>query len=202
MALRQTIKRLAPHFVQSLESQRNLPLAAFSLQSRAGFAYDRRSGQLPPGTFGYTCTTDKGQSSSTDLCSSAMLNDATCRVCRKEPGVRCCYRRVPITRCVTGLLARPSMTTSPYDLVPSDYLPLIMSSKWTCVVALQATQRTWLQAHMPGLMLKSRPGQVQECLQGQSRTQSAKRARNCSLPCICLHSSVSALMPPALHGNL
>ncbi|CAK0787754.1 hypothetical protein CVIRNUC_010976 [Coccomyxa viridis] len=48
MALRQTIKRLAPHFVQSLESQRNLPLAAFSLQSRAGFAYDRRSGQLPP----------------------------------------------------------------------------------------------------------------------------------------------------------
>lgn len=49
MALRQSIRSIAPLFLRPSNVNTNLPLAAASHQSRAGFAYDRRSGQLPPG---------------------------------------------------------------------------------------------------------------------------------------------------------
>ena len=48
MALRQSIRSLAPLFLRQSNVNTNLPLAAASHLSRAGFAYDRRSGQLPP----------------------------------------------------------------------------------------------------------------------------------------------------------
>ena len=49
MAMRQMLSSLTPLLLRSSIVKTELPLLAVSLQSRAGMAYGRRSGQLPPG---------------------------------------------------------------------------------------------------------------------------------------------------------